>query len=250
MLALLGLGGGNIARAQEAPEAHEPPPEALEFYASGRELYRQGRYQEAADELERALALDPASPVLTYNLARVYELLGELERALRFYERYVALIPEEPSEDRGRAEESIARVQGAIATASSQQEAQDEDPPPPPQPRTETRRGVADLPFWIAAASGAVLLAGGTLLGALALGAEDDARGFVIGADGSWQAQASLAERADGLALGADLLFGLGAAGLITAGLLFALRTRRVPIELTASMRPDGAFLLGLRGAL
>ena len=60
------------ALAQET--GHEPPADAMVLFESAREHYRAGRYEEAAEELERALVLDPSAPTLLFNLGRVYGL--------------------------------------------------------------------------------------------------------------------------------------------------------------------------------
>jgi len=51
--------------------------------------YDEGRYAEAASQMERAYALKPL-PDLQYNLAQCYERLNRLEDAARAYESYLA----------------------------------------------------------------------------------------------------------------------------------------------------------------
>ena len=63
-----------VAQAEEHQTTErEPPAGAIERYNRGRAHYQAGRYREALAELEKALALDPNSPNLVYNVARVYE---------------------------------------------------------------------------------------------------------------------------------------------------------------------------------
>jgi tetratricopeptide (TPR) repeat protein len=78
--------------AQDASPPRMPPPEAIDHYSRGRAHYQAGRYREAVIELEQALALDPGSPNLVYNLARVYELLGRIDPAIANYERYRSML--------------------------------------------------------------------------------------------------------------------------------------------------------------
>jgi len=155
------------AVAEDGMEA--TPPEAVEFFRQARERYEAGQYREAAQALERALVLDPNSPTLVFNLARVYELLGELDLSLRYYEQYQQLLPQQQAREQARAEATIRRLQGA--RTSTEREA--------PQPeQVEALRqlpglvvvrenGVADLGFWLTLGVGAASLATGGVLGAL-----------------------------------------------------------------------------------
>jgi tetratricopeptide (TPR) repeat protein len=221
---------GAAQSTQELRGPHEPPAEAVEFYRRGRELYQQGRYAEAAVELERALMLDPTSPNLVFNVARVYELLGEIDKAIAFYQRYLRLLPEEDTDERERIQSTLRRLAGARDTLARRR------PPSPetagqlrdPQPIRVRERGVADAAFWVTAGIGAALLVGGAVVGILALGAEGQVRDFVLGADGTEEDRLRLADRADTLALAADASFALGAAVSVAAILLFALRERTV----------------------
>ena len=114
MAALLLSWAASPALAQTGgPE--DTPPEAVEFYRQAREHYEAGEYDAAAEDLERALMLDPDSPTLVYNLARVYELLGEPQRALQRYEQYQTLLPQQQAREQERASATIRRLQGAAA---------------------------------------------------------------------------------------------------------------------------------------
>ena len=48
-----------------------------------------------------------------YNVARVYELLGELSKATSYYERYRAMLPVSETEERERVASILMRLQGA-----------------------------------------------------------------------------------------------------------------------------------------
>jgi len=139
------------ARAQEGGEGTSP--EAVRFFAEAREHCAGGRYQDAARALERALVLDPDSPTLAYNLARVGELLGDLGAALELYQRYQRLLPQQQAGEQEQADGTIRRLEGALATHRPEQ------PPPPPQEVAPLRQlpgvvlvrenGVADGAFWL-----------------------------------------------------------------------------------------------------
>lgn len=250
---LVTLYGGvapTIARAQTAP-----PDEAVEFYQRGRENYRAGRYREASVDLERALVMDPSSPTLAYNLARVYELLGEIERAIELYARYLELLPAANTDERERTQQTIERLQGAL----SEQQEQSVTPPPPPTPPVETRpeprwitqHGVADVAFWATASATVAVVITGTVLGVLALQADQAAADFAVGRDGALADVDRADGKANALALAADISFGVAAAGALTATLLYAIRTttfevlpdnRASPAPVSVGLSPQGVF--------
>ena len=224
-------------RAQD--ETHEPPPEAVQFFESGRAHYEAGRYREASVDLERALQLDPSSTTLIYNLARVYELLGDLDKAVHFGERYLALLPEAMSEERERAESTLRRVEGAREWLALRQSER------PPELRTLTptvivrERGVADAPFWAILGTGAGLLALGTATGIAALSVRNRAHDFVLADENDRSEQLALIDRADRLALTTDILLGVGAATAVAALLFYLLRVRTFEREVETSDGDD-----------
>jgi tetratricopeptide (TPR) repeat protein len=243
-------GAASRCAAQDA-EAPAPPPEALELYQRGRALYAEGRYREAAVELERAQVLDPTSPNLVFNVARVYELLGELEKSIGFYQRYLRLLPPSETAERDRIEATLRRLEGARDEVQRPTEPTVQSPAPlrDPEPVRVRERGVADVLFWVTASAGAALLVGGTVTGLLALDTERAMGGYVVGLDGSFEDRQVLADRADTLALTADVLFIAGGLTAVASALLFALRERtveRVPgLEGSASLAPGVAVLPG-----
>lgn len=212
-----------------AQSTREPPPEALEFFASGRAHYDAGRYTEAATDLEAALQLDPGSPTLIYNLTRVYELMGELDRAITYGEQYLSLLAPEDVEERELADSTLRRLRGARDWLALRQAAEQGQVQSLRQlaPRVIVReRGVADLPFWITLASGAAILVGGGIVGAFAMKVEGDANDFVLRVPDDQSEREGLVDRSRRLALSTDVLLGVGAATCIGATLLYLLRVR------------------------
>jgi tetratricopeptide (TPR) repeat protein len=238
---LLGLGAAATVHAQHEPESatEEPtrqvPREAIELYQRAREAYRHGRYADAALNLERALVLDPGSPTLLYNLARVYELLGELERAIGAYRQYLRVIPETDTAERERTEAAIIRLQGA-------QTYQRPDEGVYSQPLYVTQRGVADELFWATLVGGGVVTLAAVLVGLIAAAMDADAAGFRLGRDGdarSWQ------ERIDAvrtLAVAADVVGVVGGATLVGAFLLWVLREQTVELYPEARRTPVASW--------
>jgi len=76
--------------------ASYPMDRRLAFLASGW-LNSQQRYEQAAQVLERALALYPRYAAALNNVAYAYAYSGRFDKAFAAMERYVALEPEEPN---------------------------------------------------------------------------------------------------------------------------------------------------------
>jgi tetratricopeptide (TPR) repeat protein len=184
---------------------------------------RAGRYREAVVELERALTLDPGSPNLVYNLARVHELLGDIEQSIGYYERYRTMLPPSESEERQRVAGAIERLRGA----KQHVERPSDGAAPPVVVRME--RGVADGAFWTLATI------------SLALREERHAQNFVLGVDGSDQQRRVSATRADRLAIASDGCLAVGAVGALTSILLYSLRSKPV-LEPGLSVGANGWF--------
>jgi tetratricopeptide (TPR) repeat protein len=240
--------GQEIAASPPAAAGQEatPPPAALAHYQRGREHYQAGRYREALIELELAMQLDPNSPNLVYNVARVYELLGEIDHAIAFYKRFRDMLPPEETAERERVALTLQRLDGARE--------QVEVPRRPAAPHApELKRGVADGTFWLFAGATVLTLAGAGATGLLALDAEAQAEQLVLGEDGAAKRREHLSERADKLALASDSLLLAGATLGVTSLLLYVLRHEPVRsgkrAALDVAVSPLGAFI-GLRGAL
>jgi tetratricopeptide (TPR) repeat protein len=238
---------GDGAERAEGGAGHEAPRAAIAHYKKGRELYLAGRYREAVVELEAAVALDPESPNLLYNLARVYELLGEIDTSIAHYKHYRELLPPSEVEERARVDGTLQRLEGARTQVPDDGPTQ----PAPPPPKME--RGVADATFWVFTAVSAAAFVSGAALGVAALNAEKDAKGFVLEDSDSIFERRKRVSHTDHLALGSDLCLLAGAVLGTTAILLFALREKPVQSPPRAVLDfgagPKGGFLL-LRGHL
>lgn len=229
LLAAVVLTTTSVASAQ-----NEPPPEAMEHFQAGRLAYQEGRYEEAAVSLEQALALDPGSPTLLYNLARVYELMGDLDKAVTFAEQYLALLPAEAGEERTRVEGTLSRLRGArdwLALRESAEQGTRVELREITEQTIIEERGVADGLFWGVLVTGAVALAAGGATGALALQRRSEANEFVIRDNDDREVWQGLRNDTENLGLTTDILLGVGGAALVSAGLLYLLRTERYTIE-------------------
>jgi tetratricopeptide (TPR) repeat protein len=231
-----------VAHADDdAPQLAEPneaertaQPEAKSHYERGRDQFRAGRYGEAIVELKAALALDPGSSTLLYNVAYTSELFGKLGDAIDYYERYLQALPADAVKEREKTELTIKRLRGRQS-----EKAIEEPVSAPPVAKSEPAIGRADVWFWAALGGGAALLAGGAVTGMLALKREDDAAGFVVGKDGSLARHNALVDQANTFALASDLLIAAGGVSVVGATLLFFLR------DPEAERAPEAAVLAG-----
>lgn len=246
MLLLSMVAGGAALSAGFSPgsaaaQASEPPPQAIELYRSGREHYRAGRYHEAIHDLKAALELDPESPNLIYNVAKVNESLGNLDEAIDYYRHYLELLPGSETEERDRIRETISRLEGARDEVKSHVDSEPDlrewnTPPPPPPPAP----GRADAMFWITGGTGVALLAAAAVTGVLAVNREQDVQSFVIGPDGDVAERQALSDKADRLATTTDILWISGATAVTTAVLLYFLRDAEQRPAVQASVATNG----------
>jgi tetratricopeptide (TPR) repeat protein len=227
---------GSLAFALVAPaaaRAQEPPPEARELYERGQQFYEEGRYREAIDALDQAYALDPTGTILLYNIGLIYEKLGEIDKAVEYYRRY--LEHEVPDDERARVEGVIHRLEGArpqVQERDPQTPPPRPVPPPPPRPR---EYGRADGLFWVAGGASAAALVAGGLLGGLALSSDADAKNLVAANADDLALRRDLAATAYHEAIAADLAF-VGAIVLGAASaLLYFLREREPPVKVQAT---------------
>jgi tetratricopeptide (TPR) repeat protein len=210
---------------QIGSDGSEAPREALDRYMLGRRYYLAGRYREALVELKAALELDRNAPDLLYNVARVYENLGELDEAIAYYQRYLTQLPLDQIEERDRTEKTIHRLQGAKRETAAEKPSENEPLAAP----VDTHIGRADLAFWLTTSAGLALLAGGATFGVLAIRKYDAVGEFVVGADGGLDQRKAMSDDAKRFALIADGLFIGSGLALTTAALLFLLRDAETP---------------------
>ena len=107
--------GEQAAEEVATDDVAEPPPSnedrAAAMFEQSVGHYRAGRFEKAADLLTEAYALHP-TPVLLYNLGRAYEGLGQFERAISAYERYLAGEPS--AKDEGAIERRIVSLRAEL----------------------------------------------------------------------------------------------------------------------------------------
>jgi hypothetical protein len=136
-LAMIGLLcvtiASGVARAQSAPDS------AQQHFDRGAKLYNLGHFQESIPEFEKAYELDP-SPIFLFNIAQSHRQLGNKERALFFYRRYLEQAPNAANRD-------DVQKRMKDLEASLQQEAElKQRPPPGVTDHVSTGNGVTDNP--------------------------------------------------------------------------------------------------------
>ncbi len=109
--ALVGL--GSPALAAERALGAGAPEAAEQRYQIGLQMYRAGRFAEAAREFRVALTMVPDSARLAYNLARSLERSDQLEAAIEHYQLYLRLSPR--ADDKASVEATIAALQRTLA---------------------------------------------------------------------------------------------------------------------------------------
>ncbi|MCB9538567.1 MAG: PEGA domain-containing protein [Myxococcales bacterium] len=113
LLTALLLGASPPAFAQQPSLEAGAPPLAEQRYLTGRNLYRQGNLEGAAEEFRTAFDLFPESPKLAFNLGRVSERLGRLADAADYYRAYLRLAPE--AADRAEIEALVVSLDRRLA---------------------------------------------------------------------------------------------------------------------------------------
>lgn len=200
--------------------------EAFKLFEQSEKLYREGKFLEAADLLDRAYTLDP-EPTLLFNRARALESAGELEEAVAVYTLYLEKNPK--AGDRLTVERRVETMRGQIAERRELQRLREEEArrreseraaskkleaaPPPlvaPPVVVEPANDRSAAP-WIVAGAGVAGVIAGTVLGVLASGKKSSADEEPV-----QLRAAELADSASGLQTGANVAFVAG--GVIAAG--------------------------------
>lgn len=235
----------------EQPEESEPD-EVTTALTTGEELAAQaedafvaGDYQRAIDLLQGAYDAEQ-NPNMLYNIARVHEETGDLERALDFYQRF-AIAPNVDLEYRREALQSSELIERKLADAQAAERASAEPQPPTTAARRDPVAGALYRPapfpttspmrplgFTLATIGGATVLAGGAVgLAALRQQAEfRDARTLA--------ARRAAGSNARDLATAADAMYISGTVLIIT-GLVTAFASpRRERQQFDVTIRNDG----------
>lgn len=229
--------------AADASEHDARKKQAMALHDEARELHAQGRYRDAIASLEAALELDPEGKELVYNLALIHERLGELDPALRYYQRYLEM--ETVPKERERIQGVIHRLEGAkhdlVAAREASRARVAPSPSPPPVSLVAHARTLGPGVV-VSGAVGAAGLLTGAILGISALVRSPGANAMTgpgVSAD-DLVADARAAHRQ---AVGADIALLIGLAGTGAAvGFYVASRGAPAPRARPAAARIDLAL--------
>jgi tetratricopeptide (TPR) repeat protein len=224
----LGLGLGP-RYSHAAPEGPNPFKEQVEkLNAQAVEKFQAKQYDEAAALFEQAYELQP-EPNYLFNIGRIYEESGNLEKSVEYYERFVKE-PGVPLDARERGLERLRVLRAILEETAPEPEPEPdpdlEDPEPEPETKPETTPEATPgkakpsklriAGYALLGVGGGVLIGGG-VLGGLALG-----RANALEGQHTFEERDDTATRGRSMALGADIMFGVGGA-VAAAGLVMVL---------------------------
>jgi hypothetical protein len=112
---VFGLAFGSLsARAESRQEA------AAKKHANrGARQFEIGNFQSALTEFQLAHDLDPAAPILLYDIAQTYRALEAKEQAVTFYRKYLDAAPE--TKYRAEVEKRIQELSASVKTTDKTQ---------------------------------------------------------------------------------------------------------------------------------
>lgn len=116
LAALVGTSAG-LAHAAPADESRTSP-EAQARFEAGVAAYEEGRYREAVERFKEADQLAP-SPLLSFNIAKVYERMGDSRSALAWYRDYLRRLP--AADNRAAVLERVGVLEQALRKTGVQQ---------------------------------------------------------------------------------------------------------------------------------
>lgn len=184
----------------------------------GAELFHQERYREAIATFEEAYALAQVANLL-YNIGLSYERLGEGDKAIEAYERFIVARDADP-EVRARALERVRALRQAQVRPDDKIVKPDPGPTPDPGQGKigdkDKGMGALGVTGIIVGGAGVLMTGAGVVFGVLANNEQDNF-------DSSRDLYTKQVARtnAENRALAADVFYGLGAASLLAGATLF-----------------------------
>jgi tetratricopeptide (TPR) repeat protein len=236
----------------------EKEKEAREHYATGMRHYDLNEIDDAIDEFRKAYSISGA-PGLLFNIAQAYRLKKDYEHALQFYRNYLRVQTRAPNRKDVEArvvemeqlikeaqQVSSERPHGVIPPTQGDAEEPASEPTPPTdlppaataaQPQVaasrdfiHSKQALAGLAVGAVGVAALITAAG---LGGAALSAKND---YNSGCDAGLCDQ-SRWDAAHGMALGTDVLIGVGAAAVVTGVILILTRPKAPKTAMRASLQ-------------
>jgi tetratricopeptide (TPR) repeat protein len=204
------------------------------------EKFQAKEYDEAVALFEQAYELQP-EPNYLFNIGRIYEESGNLAKSVEFYERFVKE-PGVPLDARERGLERLRVLRAIIEETAPEPEPEPEpevEPEPEPEPVVapppeDPKPSKLRVAGYVLLGTGAATLAVGGVLAGLAL-----QRANTLEGQHTYEERNDTADQGRGMALSADILFGVGGA-VAAAGLVMVLVSLpRKKAADAAAMRPS-----------
>jgi tetratricopeptide (TPR) repeat protein len=224
--------------------ADDVAKQAKEKFDAGRTAYRLGDFDTAITDWKAGYQLKQ-DPIFLFNIAQAYREKGDFEHAIFFYESY--LKDAKDASNRPSVEHRIADMKRALEekqSASSKPpsgpiepgkppETQPDKPPPDkppvvPAPPEEAHPGRGlKIGGLVAGGVGVVAIVAGVIFGTSAQSAQSDIEDAVRNGAIWTQDLADKASSGKTQAMLANVSFGIGAAAIITGGVLYYLGVRK-----------------------
>jgi tetratricopeptide (TPR) repeat protein len=250
----LALDPSGVALAQQAVDSADEA-RAKQLYREGEVHYAAGRYKMAAVKFEQAYAITK-QPALLFNLGNAYERMGDFAKAAARLRLYLsspnAKGKQLVSERIGRLEAAHeAQMRERSDLAKARLEAERTGDKAPPMSAKQPAEGPSNVLAYVFLGVGAAALGTSLGLGLAANSAGDDADPFCSGSICQVEAEDSI-DKQKGLALGADIMLGVGLASaavgtfLLVRNLLSDERpsetaSSSTPLWVHAAVQPQGA---------
>ncbi len=220
------------APVEEANSAEEHSRRGVEFYAAG-------KLPEAVREMLKAYELAP-EPGLLYNIARIYQKMGERDLAMHYFKKFVTLDGADPDRVQKALQhlEELKNARPAPTVSSPLPEPTVVESPPHAAVKVapEASKMSADGIGWTLVSVGGAVVAAGAVLGVLALDSAAELDDPILLVDEKIAVQQS----AQNMALGADIALITGTAVAATGLILLLLSDdEEQAVVLTPSFGPD-----------
>lgn len=218
LLTSLAFAAPSVVLAQDGPAAEEEAYRDLTAQATA--AYEAGDYAKAVDLFQQAYALRPVSNIL-YNIGRIYEDMGDIDNAIKYYDQFVVSPNVEQTSRRDALERSktlreVRQLQQGEPEEPQEQVATTPAPTPAPAPRSNLGRTLG----WTFLGVG-----GASLIGAGVFGLLTQEQHSRFEDASSLQDRRDAASAGGSLAVVADTMLIVGAVSAITGGVLLIAST-------------------------